>query len=218
MGFACESVRPSGACVGVPLIIYTCQNSEEKKNNKKKKTTKKQQQKNIKSGFETVLLNLQINAKHLVCWVKISADNILKYFLYFPQKIGFDISCKLSPNLHEKSVPIFWEQEKYQFVVCWIFQESGYGKRYNSIVRASEFVHSGEQIVACDPLVVFIYNVCNDDLNAVSSQPTGKIGKLSLICWFKFSRLKIKTYFVVVQHIWLNVDFKSLSFRPHQVK
>ena len=29
--------------------------------------------------------------------VKFSADNILKYFSYFSQKIGFDISCKLSP-------------------------------------------------------------------------------------------------------------------------
>ena len=29
--------------------------------------------------------------------VKLSADNILKYFSYFSQKTGFDISCKLSP-------------------------------------------------------------------------------------------------------------------------
>ena len=31
--------------------------------------------------------------------VKIAADDILKYFSYFSQKIGFDISCKLSPNV-----------------------------------------------------------------------------------------------------------------------
>ena len=30
-------------------------------------------------------------------WVKFSADDILKYFSYFLQKKGFDISCKLSP-------------------------------------------------------------------------------------------------------------------------
>ena len=30
-------------------------------------------------------------------WVKISADDILKYFFLFYQKIEFDISCKLSP-------------------------------------------------------------------------------------------------------------------------
>ena len=29
--------------------------------------------------------------------VKFSADDILKYFFYFSQKTGFDISCKLSP-------------------------------------------------------------------------------------------------------------------------
>ena len=32
---------------------------------------------------------------------------------YFPQKIGFDISCKLLPmetNLQETSEPVFWEK------------------------------------------------------------------------------------------------------------
>ena len=33
---------------------------------------------------------------HLALWVKFSEDNILKYFCYFAQKTGFDISCKLS--------------------------------------------------------------------------------------------------------------------------
>ena len=33
----------------------------------------------------------------LARWVKISADNILDISLIFCQKIGFDISCKLSP-------------------------------------------------------------------------------------------------------------------------
>ena len=30
-----------------------------------------------------------------------SGDNLLNIFSYFSQKIGYDISCKLSPNLHE---------------------------------------------------------------------------------------------------------------------
>ena len=30
-------------------------------------------------------------------WVKISADNILKYFLWFTQKIVFEMSCKTFP-------------------------------------------------------------------------------------------------------------------------
>ena len=34
----------------------------------------------------------------LALWVKFSADDILKYFSYFSQKTGFDISCKLSPK------------------------------------------------------------------------------------------------------------------------
>ena len=34
-----------------------------------------------------------------------------KYFSHFPQKTGFDISCK-GDNLHEMSNPIFWEKEE----------------------------------------------------------------------------------------------------------
>ena len=41
---------------------------------------------------------------HFACWVKISEDNILKYF---SQKIGSDTLCKLSASLHEVSDPIF---------------------------------------------------------------------------------------------------------------
>ena len=35
---------------------------------------------------------------HLACWVKISAENILKYFSDFSQEIDFDSSCKFSPH------------------------------------------------------------------------------------------------------------------------
>ena len=35
---------------------------------------------------------------HFACWVKNSADDILKYFSHFSQKICFDILCKLSPK------------------------------------------------------------------------------------------------------------------------
>ena len=39
------------------------------------------------------------NLQHTACWVKFSADYILKYlFLLAPEKKGFDISCKLSPE------------------------------------------------------------------------------------------------------------------------
>ena len=39
--------------------------------------------------------SLRINTKHSACWVKLLAEDILEFF--FPQKIGFNISCKLSP-------------------------------------------------------------------------------------------------------------------------
>ena len=42
---------------------------------------------------------------------KISADDILKYFSYSSHKMGFDMSCKLSP-WEKLSNPIFWEKNK----------------------------------------------------------------------------------------------------------
>ena len=44
-------------------------------------------------------LQFILNSYHrFACWVKTSADDILKYFSYFSQKKGFHISCKLSPR------------------------------------------------------------------------------------------------------------------------
>ena len=92
--------------------------------------------------------------QYLACRVKISAVDVFIYLLLFfcfffvffflfffcffffifffifsPRKIGYDISCKLSrwDNLHEKSMPIFWEkyEKYYQLVVCWICPETG---------------------------------------------------------------------------------------------
>ena len=39
-----------------------------------------------------------LNKRTSIKQTEISADVILKYFSYFLQKIGFDISCKLSPK------------------------------------------------------------------------------------------------------------------------
>ena len=36
--------------------------------------------------------------EHFVCWVKISADDILKYFSNCFLKIGSSISCRFSPK------------------------------------------------------------------------------------------------------------------------
>ena len=54
-----------------------------------------------------------INAKAL--WVKFSADDILKYF---PQKTGFDISCKLSTleTICMKCQILFWEENKEKVI------------------------------------------------------------------------------------------------------
>ena len=48
--------------------------------------------------YKTVYIFGEIDLK-LRCWVIISADNIVNFFFFFfffSQKIGFDISCKLS--------------------------------------------------------------------------------------------------------------------------
>ena len=57
-----------------------------------------------------------IHAYNVAWWVKIS-DDILKYFSYIFQIIGF---LSLGDNLHKMSNPIFWKnKEKYhQFVIC----------------------------------------------------------------------------------------------------
>ena len=48
---------------------------------------------------------------HLACSVKISADNILKYFSYFSQKIGiFTVHKQVDTILHELSSCIFCEK------------------------------------------------------------------------------------------------------------
>ena len=56
--------------------------------------------------------------------IKISADEILKYFFLFSHKTGFDISSKLSPmeticidNLHEMSKPIFWKKKEENILI-----------------------------------------------------------------------------------------------------
>ena len=48
---------------------------------------------------------------------KNSADNIMKYFPYFSQKISFNKSCKLSPgdNLHEFVKDYFLGENKKKY-------------------------------------------------------------------------------------------------------
>ena len=48
-------------------------------------------------------------ADHLACRVNNSADTILNYFFLFSQKIGFDISCRLSPLVgHSANCLLMW--------------------------------------------------------------------------------------------------------------
>ena len=46
-------------------------------------------------SFAEQILDDEVN--RFALRVKVSADDILKYCSYFFQKMGFDISCKLSP-------------------------------------------------------------------------------------------------------------------------
>ena len=58
--------------------------------------------------------------KRLALWVKFSADDILKYFSYFSQKTGFDISCKLSPleTICMKCQILFWGKIRKISPIC----------------------------------------------------------------------------------------------------
>ena len=51
---------------------------------------------------------------HLALSIKFSADHVLKYFSYFSKKIGFNISCKLSPveTIHMKCQILFSGKNK----------------------------------------------------------------------------------------------------------
>ena len=61
---------------------------------------------------------------------------MLKYFSYFSQKIGFDISCKLSlgGSLHEMSNPILKKSEETVCMKCQILFS---GKNKKNIINLS---------------------------------------------------------------------------------
>ena len=66
------------------------------------------------------LFPVQSHSLTLSSWVKISVDDILKYFSYFSQKLGFDILCKFSPykTICMKYQILFsGKNKKNQFVV-----------------------------------------------------------------------------------------------------
>ena len=62
---------------------------------------------------DVCILPIMLNLYHILgittLWAN-SADVKDNFFLIFLQKVDFDISCKLSPNLHEMSKPIFLEK------------------------------------------------------------------------------------------------------------
>ena len=73
-----------------------------------------------------------IYPQRLACLIKISADDILKCCFHFSQKIDFVISGKLSPYMKYQFIENVIKKKKkkkkakyHQFVVCWIWQESG---------------------------------------------------------------------------------------------
>ena len=68
---------------------------------------------------------------HLARWVKyFNRRHIEIFFFFFSSENRFDVWGKLSSmdgdNMHEMSNPVYGKNKKkcYQFVVCWICQES----------------------------------------------------------------------------------------------
>ena len=82
------------------------------------------------------------NLLSLACWVKFSADDILKYFFLFFQKIGVDISGKLSLN-------------ETICMKCQILF-SGKNKKYINDLSSAEFAH---RVVKINHL--FVYQTFN---------------------------------------------------------
>ena len=76
------------------------------------------------------------------CWVKYSAEDVLKYFNYFSKKIGFDISSK-GDNVHEISNPVFWKKRR----------------KINVLSSVSEFNH---RVVKFQTLAVLCMCRCNN--------------------------------------------------------
>ena len=65
----------------------------------------------------TIITDLHL-CWHLALWVKISVDEIFKYFfLIFSRKkvLSLHANCLLGGNLHEVLKPIFWE--KYDYII-----------------------------------------------------------------------------------------------------
>ena len=58
------------------------------------------------------LLKFPFNAYPVALWVKISAEDILKYFSYFSHKTGqhFMQIVLSADNLHKMSNPVLWEK------------------------------------------------------------------------------------------------------------
>ena len=82
--------------------------------------------------IKTIADSWMISSLSLALWAQFSADDILKYFSYFSQKTGFDISRKLSPQetICMKWQSLFvWKNKKIcnKFFVCLTCPESGIG-------------------------------------------------------------------------------------------
>ena len=91
-----ENVRvsPSGSFAVIVLIdagiLFVSTNNTESVINGKKLSVP-----HIFSGRPSNISVWSIIFLRLASWVKTTADDILKPFSYFPQKIGFGMSCKL---------------------------------------------------------------------------------------------------------------------------
>ena len=84
----------------------------------------------------------------LALWVKFSADDILKYFFYFSQKTGYDISCKLSPKE----------------TICMKCQILFFGKNKKKIINLSSAENVQRVVKVNDNIILSGAICCNHNL------------------------------------------------------
>ena len=83
----------------------------------------------------------------LTCWVKLSADDILKYFSYFPWKqvLTFHANCLMKCQVLFK---VYTQKNIMEFVICWISPESGKGYYYK-VYHVSTSFSTGNSFLFC---------------------------------------------------------------------
>ena len=93
----------------------------------------------------------------LALWVKFSADGILKYFSYFSQKTGFDISCKLSPFFQKTGYDILCKLSPKE-TICMKCQILFSGKNKKNIINLSS-AENAQRVVKVKHIVFITISI-----------------------------------------------------------